>query len=168
MRARKVTDRSRIVPGRTDVLVDVLGLAEAGPWDGNLTSRLRLGERPKPISWSMTNERGVTVGSAEAGPGVTARRSRSCVRPKPGGEPGSPCLDAGEGRHSPAPNEAVTTFFPRRGRRSMMPHRRVPRRNARGRLGGAGTKMVIVPHRSGFGWPQWARHGNGETKPKGL
>jgi hypothetical protein len=92
---------------------------------------------------------GMTVGPAEAGPGVRSRRSRTSYRPRPEIGTGSPCLDAGEGRQAPAPNGTGTTSLPRGGGRSRLPHRRVPRRNARGRSGGAGTDAVSNSRRSG-------------------
>jgi len=97
----------------------------------------------------VVNERsGPTGGTAEAEPGVEARRSRSSVRSRPDGGPRSPCLGACEGRQAPAPSGAVTTSLPRGGGRSRVPHRRVPRQNARGRAGVAGTRAASFHRRS--------------------
>jgi hypothetical protein len=141
-----------------------IGGRHTGAWCTQATAiEGRGGHRPKPdrskaigrlgrVLWIGRSRsaglRLATVGSAEAGPGVTTRRSRSCVRPRPDGEPGSPCLGADEDRQAPAPNETVTTLVPRRGLGTRMSHRRVPRRFARRRTGGAGTDAVSDPHRS--------------------
>lgn len=139
-------------PGRSRAggrCVEFAGPAEASPLDCNLASRRRVGERPRPDPLPRTNEREVTAGPAEAGPGVRSRRSRTGHRPRPEVGTGSPCLGAYEGRQAPAPNGTGTTSLPRGGGRSRLPHRRVPRRNARRRTGGAGTDAVSNSRRGG-------------------
>jgi hypothetical protein len=127
------------------------GPAEASPLDHGSASRHRFRGRPRPDQSTGTNERWVTEGSAEAGPGVTDRRSRTSVRPRPDGGTGSPCLGADEGRQAPAPNGKVRTSLPRGGDRSWPTHRRVPRRNARRRTGAAGTRAGPCPAEAGRG-----------------
>ena len=70
-------------------------------------------------------------------PAETGRRARVAM-------PG-----CGWGRKALAPNETGTTFIPRGGSGSTSPRRRVPRRSARRRSGGAGTKAISKPRRSG-------------------
>jgi hypothetical protein len=127
------------------------GPAEASPLDCNLASRRRSRCRPKPEPSTSTIDRRVTVGTAEAGPGVTARRARTSVRPRPDGGTGSPCLGADEGRQAPAPNGTATRSLPREGGRSRSPHRRVPRRNARRRTGGVEAKACPGPAEADIG-----------------
>ena len=144
------------------------GPAEASPLDCNLASHRRSRCRPKPDPSTSTNGRKVTGGSAEAGPGVTVRGSRTSVQPRPDGGTGSPCLGADEGRQAPAPNGTATTSLPRKGGRSRLPHRRVPRRNARRRTGGVGAEACPRPAEAGIGRSQRTPRGAKEPDPGGC
>lgn len=141
--------------------------AEAGSDHGGRTLLLRSWDRSKP-------DRGTATRRPERGGGNDRNRSRGrertvgcdgrnrrggtrCRRPK------APVLcpvetgrrarvampGCGWGRRAPAPNGTVTTLFPRGGSGSMSPRRRVPRRSARRRSGGAGTRAVSKPRRGG-------------------
>lgn len=143
------TGRNRTVGQQLDVPNAVEGTTEIGP------------EAAKERS-------GATGGTAEAGPGVADRRPRSCVRSKPDGGPGSPCLDAdGVGEHQP-PTGQVRPFSPEgeagRCRLADASHDGPP-------VGGPaaqGPRRYPNPAEAGIGWSRRTLHGNGRSRPRGA
>jgi hypothetical protein len=97
-------------------------------------------DRPRPTRMPRPNGRDATVGTAEAGPGAARRRSEPRRRPKPPRWLRSPCQGAwGSARTSSRRGEPSS--LPRGGGRTEGPRRRDPRRIARGRTGGAWSKV---------------------------
>ena len=149
--------------GRTGVIVP--GPTEVGPWDSDRVSRSRAvgtGRSRNPVPWS--NVRGATGGPAEAGPGVAVRRSWSCVRSRPRGGPGSPCLGAYGGQRAPAPN-GVHGPPPPRGRWGGGPTDASHGGPPEGGPALRGPVRLSYPAEAGIGWPRRALHGSGGNGP---
>lgn len=152
--------------GRTGVIVP--GPTEVGPWGSDPVSRSRTvgtGRGRSPVPWS--NVRCATVGPAEAGPGAAARRSWPCVRPRPHGGPGSPCLGAYGGRGAPAPNGAHVPPPPG-GRWGEDPTDASHGGPPEGGPASRGPGRSPSPAEAGVGRPRRALHGSGGNGPWGL
>jgi hypothetical protein len=150
LNTKDVTDRGRFRPRWSDVWVPVAGPTEVGPWAGTGRPVRDRMERPRSSRGSRPNVRDVTVGPAEAGPGVTARRSRSLERPKPDAGPGSPCLGAYADRERISTQRGLDGPRPPRGPRSAWASLTRPSTvPPEGEAGDARTMAVSIPRRGG-------------------
>lgn len=167
LRAKEITGRSRVTPWHRTF----------GSWSM---------DRPKPDRWPATwrpvlglgNDRGRTLGrgrtigvdgrNRRSGTRCQGRRSRSCVRPKPDGEPGSPCLGADEvGKHQP-PMRLVRLCSPEgevgRGSPTDASHDGTPE----GGPAVQGPMRRPLPTEAGVGRSRRTKHGSGDTRSRGA